>query len=254
MLSGKSKAGKAILSIMLIAGMSGTAFAQNMIVKAVGPSAKSYPAGKKLAKGTKVTLQRLDRITILNKGGTRVLKGPGTFTIGLQSRARTGATTRLSSFISNRNRGRARTGAVRNLGTDKPVVPKNPNLWYLDITRGGKFCVSNPNALVLWRPDLTGSATASIVNPDNGSITKVDWVKGFSLKAWPRTEAPVTNGAKYQLLGSNVEKSAEIDFVILDKTPTTADEVAEVLLQNGCQGQFDQLVERLDPEPATDEG
>jgi len=254
MLSGNSKIGKALLTSMLLAGMSGTAFAQNMVVKSVGPSAKSYPAGKKLANGTKVALKNLDRITLLNKSGTRVLKGPGTFTIGSTQRTRTSASTRLSSFIKTRGRGRARTGAVRSSGDNAPVAePKNPNLWYLDVTHSGKFCVANPKSLVLWRPDYTGSATASIVAPANGTVTKVEWLKGNPLKAWPRIAAPVTNGAKYQLLGSNVPKTAEIDFVILDAAPVDMDAAAEILLQNGCQSQFDLLVERLENESGSAE-
>jgi len=239
--------GKAALGAILLVGVSGAALAQNMVVRSTGPSAKSYPAGKKLANNAKLTLKKLDRVTVLGKGGTRVLKGPGTFSLGQTARTKSSSSTRLASFINNRGSSRARTGAVRSAGvTAAPASPKNPNLWYLDVTKGGKFCVANAKALVLWRPDYTGSATASIVEPGNGAVTEVAWRKGNPLKSWPKAEAPITDGASYRLIGSNVEKSVEINFVMLSEAPQNLDEAATVLIANGCQSQLDLLVETLD--------
>ncbi|WP_343758525.1 hypothetical protein [Parasphingorhabdus litoris] len=227
--------------------MTGTAIAQNMIVRSTGPSAKSYPAGKKLPNNAQVTLKKLDRITILGKNGTRVIKGPGTFSLNSGATRQSSSSTRLSSFINNRGRSRARTGAVRSAGvTETSVTPKNPNLWYLDVTKGGKFCVSDPNTLVLWRPDYTGSATASIVEPVNGTVTEVAWRKGNPLKSWPKAEAPLADGASYRVIGSNVEKSVEVNFVMLKEAPENLNDAASALIANGCQSQLDLLVETLD--------
>lgn len=239
--------GKVVIGAALLVGMTGTAIAQNMVVRSTGPSAKSYPAGKKLASNAKITLKKLDRVTILGKGGTRVIKGPGTFSVNRSATSKSSSSTRLSSFINNRGSSRARTGAVRSAGvTATEAAPRNPNLWYLDVTKGGKFCVSDANALVLWRPDYTGSATASIVEPTNGAVTEVAWRKGNPLKSWPKAEAPLTNGASYRLIGSNVEKSVAINFVLLNEAPKNLDEAATVLIANGCQSQLDLLVETLD--------
>ncbi|WP_109356427.1 hypothetical protein [Sphingorhabdus sp. EL138] len=239
--------GKAALGAILLVGVSGAAVAQNMVVRSTGPSAKSYPAGKKLANGTKVTLKDLDRVTILGKGGTRVLKGPGTFSLGNRARTQSSSSTRLASFINNRGSSRARTGAVRSAGVGvTSVAPKNPNLWFLDVTKGGKFCVADAEALVLWRPDYTGSATASIVEPANGTVTEVAWRKGNPLKRWPRAKAPLENGASYRLIGSNVDKSVEVNFVMLNEAPQNLDDAAAALIANGCQSQLDLLVETLD--------
>lgn len=248
------KLGKAALGAILLVGVSGAAVAQNMVVRSTGPSAKSYPAGKKLASTAKLTLKKLDTVTILGKGGTRVLKGPGTFSLGRSAKAKSTSSTRLASFINNRGSSRARTGAVRSAGvvvTD--AAPRNPNLWYLDVTKGGKFCVANAATLVLWRPDYTGSATASIVEPANGTVTEVAWRKGNPLKSWPKAEAPLTNGASYRLIGSNVEKSVEVNFVMLNEAPQNLDDAATVLIANGCQSQLDLLVETLDDGSSTNQ-
>jgi hypothetical protein len=116
----------------------------------------------------------------------------------------------------------------------------------LDVRSGGKFCVANANALVMWRPDYTGSATASIVDPKNGAVSKVEWRKGNPLKIWPKATAPVTDGASYRVLGSNDPQSVEVNFVILPSKPANADEAATALIENGCESQLDLLVETLD--------
>lgn len=246
------KLGKAALGAMLLVGVSGAAVAQNMVVRSTGPSAKSYPAGKKLTSNAKLKLKKLDTVTVLGKGGTRVLRGPGTFSLGRSASARSSSSTRLASFINNRGSSRARTGAVRSAGVAVTnAAPKNPNLWFLDVTKGGKFCVADAKALVLWRPDYTGSATASIVEPENGAVTEVSWRKGNPLKSWPKAEAPLSNGASYRLIGSNVEKSVEINFVMLNEAPQNLDDAAAVLIANGCQSQLDLLVDTLDDGSST---
>ncbi|MEP2989632.1 MAG: hypothetical protein ABJN65_01390 [Parasphingorhabdus sp.] len=238
--------GKAVFAATLLAGIGGTAMAQNMVVRSTGPSASSFPAGKKLINNSRISLKKLDRITILEKSGTRVLKGPGSFTIGKRSGAQSTTSRRIAGFIGNRGATRVRTGAVRGTGP-APVVsePKNPNLWYLDVTKGGKFCVSNPARLVLWRPDYTGSATASIVDPQSGVVTNVEWRKGGPLKAWPRTQAPVTNGSSYNVLSSSNPQAVEVNFVLLPSVPENLDDAAAVLIENGCEGQLDLLVDTL---------
>ncbi|WP_417613727.1 hypothetical protein [Parasphingorhabdus sp.] len=246
--SGKfaSRFAKAALGFALLIGVGGTAMAQNMVIRSTGPSASSYPAGKKMANDAKISLKAQDRVTILTKSGTRVLKGPGTYSLAQGSGATSTASTRLSSFINNRGSSRARTGAVRGAASDVVVTPNNPNLWFLDVTKGGKFCVANPKGLVVWRPDYTGSATASIVEPSNGNVTEIAWRKGNPLKAWPKDVLPVTNGASYRLLGSSAEQAVDVSFVILPNEPADLDETAEVLINNGCTSQLDLLVETLD--------
>ncbi|MEW4467955.1 hypothetical protein AB1K62_09010 [Parasphingorhabdus sp. JC815] len=240
------KFGKVALGAILLVGVSGAAVAQNMVIRSTGPSAKSYPAGKKLSSNAKLKLKKLDRVTILGKSGTRVFKGPGTYSLNKSANNRSSSSTRLSSFINNRGSSRARTGAVRSAGVGMAdAEPQNPNLWFLDVTKGGKFCVADASTLVLWRPDYTGSATADIVEPNDGVVTKVSWQKGNPLKSWPIAEAPLQDGASYRLIGSNVEKSVEVNFVMLNEAPQNLDEAAAALIANDCQSQLDLLVETL---------
>ncbi|WP_373491607.1 hypothetical protein [Parasphingorhabdus sp.] len=246
--SGKTlpRLAKAALGTLLLFGAGGIAMAQNMVVRSTGPSASSYPAGKKMANDAKISLKAQDQVTILTKSGTRVLKGPGTYSLAQGGGSATSASRRLSSFITNRGSSRARTGAVRSAGATTVETPSNPNLWYLDVSKGGKFCVADPDGLVVWRPDYTGSATASIVQPSNGNVTEIAWGKGSALKAWPKEVLPVTDGATYRLLGSNAPQSVDVNFVVLQNQPTDLDDAASMLIENGCTGQLDLLVEKLD--------
>jgi len=245
--SGKIASGfaKAALGTLLLFGVGGVAMAQNMVVRSTGPSASSYPAGKKMANDAKISLKAQDKVTILTPSGTRVLSGPGTFSLAQGSGTASSASRRLSSFIGNRGSSRARTGAVRSAVSAEVETPSNPNLWFLDVTRGGKFCVADPDRLVVWRPDYTGSATASIVKPADGNVTEIAWQKGSALKAWPKDVLPVVDGANYRLLGSSVPQSVEVSFVVLQNQPTDLDDAASMLIENGCTGQLDLLVETL---------
>src|SRR3546814_5129296 len=56
------------------------AAAEGLVVRASGPSAKSYPAGRKLADDARITLQANDSLVLLDNRGTRTLRGPGIFT------------------------------------------------------------------------------------------------------------------------------------------------------------------------------
>lgn len=245
---------KVAIGLAVLTGVSGTAIAQNMVVRSTGPSASSFPTGKKLAGNAKITLKKLDSVTVLSRSGTRVLRGPGTFSLNRSASANSTTTSRLANFINNRSNSRARTGAVRGAGVTVNATPKNPNLWFLDVTKGGKFCVANANTLVLWRPDYTGSATANIVEPDTGNITEVAWRKGNPLKKWPNATAPVNNQASYQLIGSNVPQAVEVSFVMLESMPQNMDEAAEILIANGCQSQLDLLVDTLSDGSTSDQG
>ncbi|MEH6788992.1 hypothetical protein [Parasphingorhabdus sp.] len=236
---------KAAFGTILLFGAGHAAMAQNMVVRSTGPSASSYPAGKKMANDAKISLKAQDQVTILTPSGTRVLKGPGNYSLAQGGGSASSASGRLSSFINNRGSSRARTGAVRSAVSAAVETPSNPNLWFLDVTKGGKFCVADPDALVVWRPDYTGSATASIVEPKNGNVTEIAWRKGSALKAWPKDVLPVVDGANYRLLGSSVQQSVEVNFIVLGSEPADLDDAAAMLIENGCDGQLDLLVETV---------
>lgn len=218
------------------------ASAQNVIVRSSGPSAAQYPAGKKLDNNASVKLASQDSVTVLGINGTRVLRGPGTFSLGDRSGRQAADSGRVLNFISTRGQRTARGGAVRGAGDLADARPAKPKIWYLETGQSGNFCVIDPENVVLWRPDYTGSATASIVAPATGKITKVEWREGSGVQAWPASEAPISNDANYRLTASGLAVEQMITFKVLGAQPNDEIDTAEMLVANGCEAQLSQLM------------
>jgi hypothetical protein len=92
-------------------------------VRATGPSAGQYPAGKRLRGDDRLVLRAGDVLVLLGTQGTRTLRGPGVFRADGPVTAPGAATT---SLLSGRLIRRARTGAVRGGNTGPVVVATSP--------------------------------------------------------------------------------------------------------------------------------
>ena len=222
---------------------SSAAMAQSMVVRSVGPSAAQYPAGKKLPANTRVVLKASDKVTVLDKAGTRVLSGPGTFTLdGTVKRDQTQSTQIASLLATGGPATRSRTGAVRGAPAKAaPATPRSPNLWFIDASQSGKFCVAEPARLMFWRAKVDQDVQLKLAG--TGTAATIDWKKGSGNRLWPMAELPVAPGS-YMLTGPDgvVKK---IDLVLLPSVPTEVDELAATLIENGCENQLGLLVETM---------
>ena len=133
-------------------GLASSAWADALVVRASGPSAKLYPAGRKLADGGSVTLKAGDVVTLLDAKGTRTLRGPGSFGVTAASAA-PASNVALAALLDTKRVRRARTGAVRGTLGEAPATPKRPNLWLVDVAQPGALCFADPAAVRLWRAD-----------------------------------------------------------------------------------------------------
>jgi hypothetical protein len=236
--------GKAVLAgVAAIAGLmlAGSALAQSIVVKSTGPSAGTYPQGKKLPANTNVTLRAGDQVTVLDKSGTRVLSGPGTFALNGAVNRDAGGGTALAAMMTRGGAPRTRTGAVRG-ATAAPVVtaPVAPeNVWQIDVSKGGTYCVADPATLVLWRPLRTEEGVGKLLSQD-GSTADVTWRAGSALKVWPSASVPVVDGQTYTF-SSAVGAPVKIRTVLLDPVPTDELEIAGVMADKGCTAQLDIL-------------
>lgn len=233
----------AVLTLGMAA--SSAAMAQSMVVRSAGPSAAQYPAGKKLAANTRLVLKASDKVTVLDKAGTRVLSGPGTFTLdGAVKRDQT-QTTQIASLLSTSGPAtRSRTGAVR--GAPAKVAasgPRSPNLWFIDSSKAGKFCVAEPNRLLFWRASVGEDVTLKLA-ASSGASTSIDWKKGSGNRLWPVAEVPVVSGSSYTLTGPD-GMPKKIDLVVLPSVPAEIDDLAGTLIENGCENQLGLLVESM---------
>ena len=232
--------GIAVAGAMLagVAFAADTAQAQSVIVRSTGPSAATYPQGKKLAANAKVTLKAGDKLTVLDKAGTRVLAGPGNFTLDGSVRRDVGAVSRMAGAIAN-NGVRTRTGAVRGaLGPTRAAGASNApdSVWYIDVSAGGHYCVADPASLVLWRPNRSEEANAKL-SVAGGKPVDIVWKKGNPLKLWPSAALPVVEGGRY-IFSDPVGPSVTITLHLLATVPTDDLAVAGMLADKGCTAQL----------------
>src|SRR3954471_9426833 len=164
-------AGAAVAAVVC----SSAATASVVVVKSLGPSAKSYPPGKTLPESAKISLQGGDIVTLLGPASAQTLRGPGSFDAKQVT---------LASAAGQRGR----FGALR-----AAEVAHNPSIWDIDVSQGGKICVSDASKVQLWRPDSETAATVQIRSSD-GQSQELSWAAGTALTAWPAA-LPINNGA-----------------------------------------------------------
>lgn len=233
-----SLASRNAVALVLAAGAAlacaSVAAAQSIVVRSTGPSAAQYPQGKKLPDNSSVTLKPGDKLTVLDKSGTRVLSGPGSFKLN-GAVERTGGAS-LAAMVSGGS-SRVRTGAVRGAPAGK--APSGPDsIWQIDVTKAGTYCIPEAGAVVLWRPNRTEAEAAKITG--DGKSAPVRWGAGSALKVWPVAEVPVADGKSYVFAGPD-GKTVDFKFRMLETVPEDQIEVASLLASKGCTIQLDMI-------------
>lgn len=206
-----------------------------VVVKSSGPSAAKYPTGKKLGDNDRITLKEGDSVTILGAGGTRVLKGAGTYRVGAR-----GAPTRLrfAQLTRQRSARRVRTGAVRS-GTG--IAVHSPNLWYVDVTRSGPVCVEDLSDVTLWRPISEGQQTYIIKAQGNDFHLHVTFGDGVMSRPVDSERFPIREGIDYRLSGPEGEGAAKVTFALIDGAGDNPEDLAGKLIAKGCNAQLELL-------------
>ena len=239
------------LATVVALSVAASAMAQAVVVRSSGPSAATYPQGRKLPANAKVTLKAGDKVTVLDKAGSRVLSGPGAFTLDNAVARDAGAATRVAGVLASTGGARARTGAVRGAGAIRSAplaAPAGPdNVWYIDVSKGGAYCVANPGSLVLWRPNRAEEASAKLA-PAGGKPVEIVWKKGNPLKLWPAAELPVTDRGNYTF-SDPVGPTVTITLHLVGAPPADDLAVAGMLADKGCMAQLDVFANAATPAP-----
>lgn len=223
----------------LCLGLAGAASADTLVVRASGPSAKIYPAGRKLADGGTVALKAGDVVTLLDAKGTRTLRGPGSFGVTAAASVAPASSVTLAALLDTKRVRRARTGAVRGNVSETPAAPaKRPNLWLVDVAQPGALCFADRTAVRLWRADPAKLASVRISG--GGKKASVNFAAGEAIAAWPAS-LPVADGAAYRIEGG--AGASDIRFAQLGPVASGLDSVAAGLIAGGCEAQLDLLVD-----------
>ncbi|MEZ5734589.1 MAG: hypothetical protein R3E09_02095 [Novosphingobium sp.] len=210
-----------------------------IVVASTGPSARQFPAGKKLSEDARITLQKGDSVTVLDKRGTRVLRGPGRFSVSKPGRPIPNPA--FAILTRQRSSSRVTVGAVRTGEDGKPL---SPNLWYVDVARPGTKCVANPDNLSLWRADAEKPAQFRISSAD-GAESTVSFGKDATLASWDTARAPVADGATYRVADKDGDEVGELRFVLLPDPPADEEALALALIGKGCTAQVELLSAHL---------
>jgi hypothetical protein len=209
------------------------ALADILVVRSTGPSAKSFPPGKRLPETARISLKPGDQLTVLDGRGTRAIRGPGTFTAGVPTVGRIAS----SGPVVQR---RARIGAVRGVETGEL---RPPSIWHVDVAKSSNFCVADPSKVTLWRADATKAVTLNISGA--GSRTRqLAWQPGSTTLAWP-SDLPVTDGTLYRLERSGGTGWTGIRFRSVPATPAGLEDMAQTLIRNRCDAQLDHFIETV---------
>lgn len=226
-------------------GLATAAAADVLVVRSTGPSAATYPVGRRLPDTDRVVLRSGDRVVIVGEGGTRTLAGPGNFPVRASVQTTQGRSTTLNRYLSASGGGISRTGAVR--GTNQGEAP--PNLWVVNIAAAGNFCTTDIANVTLWRADAAQDSLLMVENtatPDAKS--SLAFVAGQNFRRWPVEEMPIAEGQSYRFTGPGMAETSVISFVSM---PPLGDEptpgaVANALAERNCTDQLAQLGARLD--------
>jgi hypothetical protein len=211
-----------------------------VVVKSTGPSSAKYPVGTKLDDNASVTLKPGDVITVLTAEGTRVIRGGGTFRVGDRPQV---AADRFAALTRKRAATRVRTGAVRG---ESDAVATNPNLWYVDVTRSGTFCLYDLATVRLWRPATGTVETYRVTAADGPGPVEVTFDDVAAVAPLDPARLPIIEGGNYMITAPDGTTSAHLNFVLLPEDAEAPDQLAEALIAKGCSVQLETLASTLE--------
>ncbi|AOL22792.1 hypothetical protein Ga0102493_111770 [Erythrobacter litoralis] len=241
------------------------AAAAGVVVKSSGPSAGTYKVGTKVEDGASITLKAGDSVTVLTSKGTQVLRGAGTYTVGEKPKE---PRLRFANFTRQGAAGRVRTGAVR---TGETGELERPNMWYVDLTQPGTTCLYDFETVRLWRPDASEAATYTMVEPELADAVEVHFEAREAARVLNSERLMLAEGRSYAIRGPLIELSGVADeeaeretasdmpaaepapeaepvrmtFALVDAYETP-EQLAEMLIANGCTSQLAMMADRLE--------
>jgi hypothetical protein len=230
----------ALLSLAAFAGLvlfAVPALAGPIVVRASGPTAVSYKPGQKLADTATLVLMAGDQVTVLDAKGTRNFSGPGSFRFDAPS-ALAAAPTGFAMLLTQKSERRARIGAVRGSSGVMTGPPMPPGVWAIDSGSGGSVCAIDTTKLALWRADPMATGALTVTRIADGKSAAAAFAAGQAVANWP-ADLPAGSGGQFRITGGAAPQNLTVK--LLAKPPTAIDELAAVLIENGCQSQFERL-------------
>lgn len=226
----------------LLAGLAmvSTAAQAGVVVKASGPSAGQYPVGKKLDDSASISLRAGDSVTVLTANGTKVITGPGQFTVGVRGESKRSTFAVLTRQAATRQ---VRTGAVRS--GSSTAAPTNPSLWNMDVTQPGKFCLAETARVSFWRPETAEERIYVLGSGESDYLVQLKFPAGAAQASLTAAQLPLDSNRNYRLSSEAGGAPRPVEFVVLEAVPDAADALGALLAEKGCTTQLAMLSDRL---------
>lgn len=223
------------LGLVLLLGCSATAAAADvLIIRAVGPSARSYPVGTRLPDDATLRLARGDSVSILRASGTRVFRGPGAFRADAPPRP-------AEIVLAETRRG---LGATR--GAPPRPVSRFTSIWHLDASSSGPACFSPDTPLMLWRPEFGMPVQLDFTSRD-GAKQRISWPAGQQILTLSPA-GQLSEGATIEYHQPKASRPTRISLRAVQVDQADEEAVALALMKHGCRGQIDTFVALHDEE------
>lgn len=225
--------------------LSGAALAEAIIVRSTGPSAATYPVGRRLPPTQRIVLRAGDRVVLVGEGPSRTLSGPGNFPVRSTNTPDSSGPSTLGRYLSATGGTISRTGASRSAGAGETPASA-PNLWVVDIARGGTRCVFDTSNVTLWRADMSEDTLLMVEDAaDSSRRSSLAFIAGQQFRRWPSDAMPIRAGSSYRITGPGLAQPTTISFVAIGAAPANVEAAAAALAEHGCTTQLAQLGDQL---------
>jgi len=223
----------ALLNCTLLAGMSATAAAADLIV--IDARGVALRPGQKVDSTKPLTLTQGQHLTLISPTGATIkLDGPYNKAPDADQARGVPVANTLALLVNQRQ---ARVGEV---GTTRGLAPNTlPDPWVLDASRAGTFCLREGQVAVFWRPTATADADLVVAPTDRSWKANAHWSKG-SDRIEIEAPAVIRSGATYVVTLNGAESAVKVENV---PATLTNDQMRTAWLAGkGCEAQAEALL------------
>lgn len=118
-------------------------------------------------------------------------------------------------------------------GEPKPAPAQRPDIWGIDIARGGTYCLRPDRPTMLWWAAARSGALVGLSSTgDNSRSVRIKWPSGKRYLTWPQ-ELALFDGASYVARFSSQDNGAQLVTLLMPNLDTDAHRAAW-MAEHGC--------------------
>ena len=118
----------------------------------------------------------------------------------------------------------------------KPLPTGRPDIWGIDIARGGNYCLRTDRpAMLWWAAARSGAVVGFASTGDNARSARITWPRGKRYLVWPK-ELTLSDGATYVARFWSQDNGEQLLTLLMPKLDTDAHRAAW-MAEHGCTRQ-----------------